>query len=79
MVKLNKAALKTLKDIHVLPSIIFPRQSYLIEHLEPYTQYEVTLQVKNPEDLGPPASITATTGEGGEATVPTEQQRTVAA
>ncbi|XP_037087652.1 tyrosine-protein phosphatase 99A-like [Pollicipes pollicipes] len=39
-------------------------RSYFIEDLEPYTRYEITLQVKNPQDLGPPATITATTGEG---------------
>ncbi|XP_037071439.1 protein sidekick-2-like [Pollicipes pollicipes] len=39
-------------------------KTYLIERLEAYTRYKITLQVKNPDGLGPPASITAVTDEG---------------
>ncbi|XP_037087919.1 protein sidekick-2-like [Pollicipes pollicipes] len=39
-------------------------RKYVIYDLEPYTRYEITLQVKNPQALGPPDSIVAFTAQG---------------
>lgn len=40
-------------------------QSHEILNLEPYTQYKVTVQVFNPEGLGPETTILVMTDEGG--------------
>ncbi|KAF0304076.1 Neural cell adhesion molecule L1 [Amphibalanus amphitrite] len=39
-------------------------QKYYIDGLEPFTRYEITLQVKNPEYLSPPDTISAVTSQG---------------
>ena len=40
-------------------------QNYFVEGLEPFTKYEMTLQVKNPEHLSPPDTISGVTSQGG--------------
>ncbi|EDV90762.1 GH14308 [Drosophila grimshawi] len=44
----------------------FPLQSHEIQNLQTYTQYKVTVQVFNPEGLGPETTILVMTDEGGE-------------
>lgn len=41
-------------------------QSHEIQNLQTYTQYKVTVQVFNPEGLGPETTILVMTDEGGE-------------
>jgi hypothetical protein len=41
-------------------------QSHEIHDLEIYTQYLITIQVFNPEGLGPATSVVCMTDEGGE-------------
>jgi len=45
-------------------------QSHEIQNLQTYTQYKVTVQVFNPEGLGPETTILVMTDEGGEYTTP---------
>ncbi|EDX14843.1 GD21435 [Drosophila simulans] len=40
--------------------------SHEIQNLQTYTQYKVTVQVFNPEGLGPETTILVMTDEGGE-------------
>ena len=39
---------------------------YVIKSLEPFTRYFVSIQVINPEGVGPSASCTVSTDEGGQ-------------
>lgn len=48
-----------------LAIILFLLQSHEITNLETYTQYKVTVQVFNPEGLGPETTILVMTDEGG--------------
>lgn len=41
-------------------------QSHVINNLETYTQYLVSLQVFNPEGPGPATTVLVMTDEGGE-------------
>ncbi|EDW39081.1 GL20562 [Drosophila persimilis] len=45
-------------------------QSHEIQNLQTYTQYKVTVQVFNPEGLGPETTILVMTDEGGECHIP---------
>jgi hypothetical protein len=61
---------KDRNDFHNLFSFLcFPlhkRQSHEIHDLEIYTQYIITIQVFNPEGMGPSTSVVCMTDEGGE-------------
>uniref|UniRef100_A0A182MGS8 Fibronectin type-III domain-containing protein n=1 Tax=Anopheles culicifacies TaxID=139723 RepID=A0A182MGS8_9DIPT len=47
-------------------SPVFPtRLNHEIHNLETYTQYLVSIQVFNPEGLGPPTTVLVMTDEGG--------------
>lgn len=46
--------------------ISFSLQSHEIHDLEIYTQYLISIQVFNPEGLGPATSVVVMTDEGGE-------------
>ncbi|XP_059219737.1 protein sidekick-2-like [Stomoxys calcitrans] len=50
------------KEIYIRDSTI---ENHEILNLEPYTQYKVTVQVFNPEGLGPETTILVMTDEGG--------------
>ena len=41
-------------------------QGFTIRNLIPYTQYLVSLEVFNPEGVGPPTTVMVMTDEGGE-------------
>jgi len=44
-------------------------QTFIIQNLLTFTQYLVSLQVFNPEGLGPPTTVAVITDEGGQVTV----------
>lgn len=44
---------------------LFSLQSHEIHDLDTYTQYLVSIQVFNPEGLGPPTTVLVMTDEGG--------------
>ena len=50
--------------IILIPFTLFP-QSHEIHDLDIYTQYLISIQVFNPEGLGPPTSVVVMTDEGG--------------
>lgn len=52
-----------LNNIYIIT--IYCRQSHEIHDLETYTQYLVSLQVFNPEGLGPATTVLVMTDEGG--------------
>lgn len=47
-------------------SFLFRQQSHEIHDLEIYTQYLISIQVFNPEGVGPPTAVVVMTDEGGE-------------
>ncbi|XP_055614290.1 neuronal cell adhesion molecule-like [Uranotaenia lowii] len=49
------------KEIYIRDSTV---ESHEIHNLEPYTQYLVSIQVFNPEGLGPPTTVLVMTDEG---------------
>uniref|UniRef100_A0A1A9ZZ88 Fibronectin type-III domain-containing protein n=1 Tax=Glossina pallidipes TaxID=7398 RepID=A0A1A9ZZ88_GLOPL len=57
--------LDTLENIYTQELICIGSYNHEILNLEPYTQYKVTVQVFNPEGLGPETTILVMTDEGG--------------
>jgi hypothetical protein len=52
--------------IFALPLSFSTPQNHEIHDLEIYTQYLITIQVFNPEGMGPSTSVVCMTDEGGE-------------
>uniref|UniRef100_B3P5H8 GG11661 n=1 Tax=Drosophila erecta TaxID=7220 RepID=B3P5H8_DROER len=55
------------KEIYIRDNTV---ESHEIQNLQTYTQYKVTVQVFNPEGLGPETTILVMTDEGGECSGP---------
>jgi hypothetical protein len=49
---------------------LFSFQNYIIQNLLTFTQYLVSLQVFNPEGLGPPTTVAVITDESGKSHSP---------
>jgi hypothetical protein len=52
-------------NVNYLVVLSFQSQSHAIQGLQTFTQYMISLQVFNPEGLGPSSTVIVMTDEGG--------------
>lgn len=65
-VRFNPVVISPLRNsVLIWATIHFDQQSHTLQGLETFTQYMISLQVFNPEGLGPSTTVIVMTDEGG--------------